>query len=136
MADNLYDLKLADDGDLYLSGPDENGTFDLELISGAESVLQSVSLALSILRNEYVFRPDYGVPLLSYDSDNGNFLLSRLSDDIKRNLITSVVTSVEGVSGIQNLSINNDATNRTMNITLDIKTDSGETVTLNHIEKG
>lgn len=134
MSDILYDIKLGDDGDLFLC-TDENNLCDIELITGGESTLQSVRLALSILKNEYVFRPDYGVPLLAYDSDDGNFLLSRLSDDIKRNILSSVIMSVDGVSSIENMSFELDRGERILGVKVDIKTDSGETITLTHIER-
>ena len=120
-----YDLKLGDDGDLVF----EDG--DLVLFSGPSCVAQGVYLALGIVRGEYVYDTDYGVPLIGVDAQ-GNPLSTYLTDETisesqRHAFVLSYLQQIEGVSSVQSLILDADKAKRVLYIYASLLTKDGPT---------
>lgn len=118
-----YDLKLGEDGDLVI----EDG--DLVLFSGPSGVAQAVRLALGIVRGEYVYDTDYGIPLISIDAQ-GNPLGTYITDESlsksqRHAFVLSYLQGIDGVSAVESLILDNDSRSRKLYIYASLLTQDG-----------
>ena len=96
----LKDFALAADGDLYLN---RNG--DVEIIG---SIRQALQIKLKWFLGEWVFNPDLGVPYFE------DILIKNPNQAIIEKDIREQILSVEGVTGIDSLSLSWDRQTRNL----------------------
>lgn len=118
-----YDLKLGDNGDLAIEGG------DLVLFSGPSRVAQAVRLALGIVRGEYVYDTDYGIPLISVDAQ-GNPLSTYITDESlsrsqRHAFVLSYLQGIDGVSAVESLILDSDSRSRKVYIYASLLTQDG-----------
>lgn len=134
---DIYDIRLNNSGDLFLM--EKDGLYDIQLITGAERVAQNVRIALSIFKGEYHYDSSVGVPVLAFSmtgTDLDTFLTSkRVNDEVKRNIVTEIVSSVDGVAYISNITIDPDRQQGILKIHINIITEENETAIIDYISQ-
>lgn len=108
----LKDFALAADGDLYLN---RNG--DVEIIG---SIRQALQIKLKWFLGEWVFNPDLGVPYFE------DILIKNPNQAIIEKDIREQILSVEGVTGIDSLSLSWDRQTRNLSCKFIVQTTEGE----------
>lgn len=108
----LKDFALAADGDLYLN---RNG--DVEIIG---SIRQALQIKLKWFLGEWVFNPDLGVPYFE------DILIKNPNQAIIEKDIREQILSVEGVTGIDSLSLSWDRQTRNLSCKFITQTTEGE----------
>lgn len=108
----LKDFALAADGDLYLN---RNG--DAEIIG---SIRQALQIKLKWFLGEWVFNPDLGVPYFE------DILIKNPNQAIIEKDIREQILSVEGVTGIDSLSLSWDRQTRNLSCKFIAQTTEGE----------
>lgn len=108
----LKDFALAADGDLYLN---RNG--DVEIIG---SIRQALQIKLKWFLGEWVFNPDLGVPYFE------DILIKNPNQAIIEKDIREQILSVEGVTGIDSLSLSLDRQSRNLICKFIAQTTEGE----------
>lgn len=135
---DIYDIRLDNKGDIMWVEKD-GGLKDIQLITGAERVAQNVRIALSIFKGEYHYDSSVGVPLLAFSmngTDLDTFLTSsRVNDEVKRNIITQIVTDVEGVAYISNITIDADKQSGVLKLFINIITEENESAVIDYISQ-
>lgn len=133
-----YDIKLDDKGDLELRRR-EDGLYDIVMIAGVDRIVQNVKVLLGTLKGEYNFDETVGLPLLEYDGKNNKLstyiLSSKISRETQVNILSQLITSVDGVASILNITITPDSKERTAVINIALMTDEGETVEFTYTQK-
>lgn len=118
-----YDIKLDDNGDLAI----ENG--DIVFFSGPSRVAQSIRLALGIVKGEYVFDTDYGIPLINIDAQGralSTYLTDEsLSDSQRHAFVLSYLNKIDGVDSVDSLYLDIDKKTRVLYIFATISTAEG-----------
>lgn len=118
-----YDFKLGGDGDLAI----EDG--DLVMFSGPSKVAQAVRLSLGIVRGEYVYDTDFGIPLISIDAQ-GNPLSTYITDESlsksqRHAFVLSYLQGIDGVSAVDSLILDHDKQRRKLYIYASLLTQDG-----------
>lgn len=108
----LKDFALAADGDLYLN---RNG--DVEIIG---SIRQALQIKLKWFLGEWVFNPNLGVPYFE------DILIKNPNQAIIEKDIREQILSVEGVTGIDSLSLSLDRQSRNLICKFIAQTTEGE----------
>lgn len=118
-----FDIKLDDNGDIAI----EDG--DIVLIDGIERVKQTVVLSLGIIRGEYPYDTDFGIPVISIDAQ-GRPLSTYLFDDRmtsaqRHAFISQYLLSLDDITSIEMLSVDVDQKQRKLYVYADLVTNVG-----------
>jgi hypothetical protein len=118
------DLALDSNGDLVI----EAG--DFKLLQGTDAIAQECRTALGLLTGEYPFNVELGTRwdqlLNSKTATDAQF-----AAEVKR-----VLGGVQGVLGVDNVTVQRNTVNRTATITATVTTDSGATVRVPNVQIG
>lgn len=115
-ADTVRDLALDDDGDITVSGG------DLQLVSGAEAIVQAVRIRLQFFRGEWFLDTEAGVPYFQ------DVLVKSPDANVLQALFRNAILETPGVSAVNGLTLTFDRTNRSLSVSYRAETDVGEIV--------
>lgn len=108
------DIALDDDGDLSVSGG------DLQLVSGADAIVQAVRIRLQFFRGEWFLDVDAGVPYFQ------DVLVKNPDPNVLQAVFRAAILETPGISELTALSIDFDRTNRRLSVSYRADTDVGE----------
>ena len=111
--DTQRDIKLDANGDWSVSAG------DLELVSGAAAIVQSVKIRLAFFKGEWFLDWDAGIPY--FQSVFAKISNPQLLSDIFRKAILETV----GISTIHDLTLTVDRSARTLTVSFRAETDVG-----------
>lgn len=118
------DLALDSNGDLVI----EAG--DFKLLQGTDAIAQECRTALGLLTGEYPFNVELGTRwdqlLNSKTATDAQF-----AAEVKR-----VLGGVQGVLGVDNVSVQRNTVTRAATITATVTTDAGATVVVENVDIG
>lgn len=118
------DLALDSSGDLVI----EAG--DFKLLQGTDAIAQECRTALGLLTGEYPFNTELGTRwdqlLNSKTATDAQF-----AAEVKR-----VLGGVQGVLGVDNVSVQRNTVTRAATITATVTTDAGATVVVENVDIG
>ena len=108
----LKDLALDARGDLFIN---EHGDFEI-----IDSVRQAVSIKLRWIKGEWIFNKALGTPYFE------SILVKAPSDALIERSLKDQILSVNGVIGVNSLTLVHDGLNRTLTVKFVAKTTEGE----------
>ena len=118
------DLALDSSGDLVI----EAG--DLKLLQGTDAIAQECRTALGLLTGEYPFNVELGT---RWDQ----LLNSKTATDAQFGAeVKRVLGGVQGVLGVDNVSVQRNTVTRAATITATVTTDAGATVVVENVDIG
>jgi len=118
------DLALDSSGDLVI----EAG--DLKLLQGTDAIAQECRTALGLLTGEYPFDVELGT---RWDQ----LLNSKTATDAQFGAeVKRVLGGVQGVLGVDNVSVQRNTVTRAATITATVTTDAGATVVVENVDIG
>lgn len=82
----------------------------LDIVSGRESLAQTITQRLRTSRGEWRYNLSYGIPYLQIIAD-------RASDEIVREIFREVILDTPGVASITRLELSRDRTTRVLTVT-------------------
>lgn len=109
------DLKLDDDGDLFI---DEDGA---HLTTGIEAVVQAVRFRLQLFRGEWFLNLDVGVPWFQ------EFLGEKYDPELLRQRLIEAIKDTPGVVEVVSLVIAFDSPTRKISVTWSVRSEFGDT---------
>lgn len=109
------DILLDADGDIVL---DEEG---LHFVSGLQAVAQACRIRILMFRGEWFQNMDVGVPYFE------GILDDKFDQAAARAALTAAILDAPGVIGIKSLTVDLDASSRTLSITFVAQTLFGDT---------
>jgi hypothetical protein len=112
-ADTKRDIKLTTAGDWSVVAG------DLELVSGADAIVQSVRIRLQFFKGEWFLDWNAGIPY--FQSVFAKISNPQLLQDIFRKAILETV----GINAIQNLTLTIDGASRGLAVSFQAETDVG-----------
>ncbi|WP_051291496.1 DUF2634 domain-containing protein [Fictibacillus gelatini] len=117
---NIFSPKIVD-GDIVI----ENG--DIAMIEGDEELAQSVRMLLQTRKGEFFLEEDHG---LVFDHILGkDFNLDEARDDI-----IEAISQEDRIASVEEIAFNDDLQSRTRTISLTLKKDDGETLSVEGVE--
>jgi hypothetical protein len=118
------DLALDSSGDLVIEGG------DFKLLQGTDAIAQECRTALGLLTGEYPFDVELGT---RWDQ----LLNSKTATDAQFGAeVKRVLGSVQGVLGVDNVSVQRNTVTRAATITATVTTDAGATVVVENVDIG
>lgn len=108
----LKDIALTAAGDLLIN---ENG--DLEIIN---SVRQAISIKLRWIKGEWIFNTEFGTPYFE------SILVKAPNDAVIEKTIKDQILSVDGVTGVNSISVLKDSKKRKLKVSFIARTTSGD----------
>ena len=116
---NYLNLKANENNDIYL-----NDKGDFVLVSGSESVAQTIKSTLNTFLGEFFLDTSFGVPYI--DLISGKIILNAFDTAIK-----NVILNVKGANKISSFNTEYKESSKTYEITANVVVDKGETVSIN-----
>jgi hypothetical protein len=118
------DLALDSSGDLVIEGG------DFKLLQGTDAIAQECRTALGLLTGEYPFNVELGT---RWDQ----LLNSKTATDAQFGAeVKRVLGGVQGVLGVDNVSVQRNTVTRAATITATVTTDAGATVVVENVDIG
>jgi hypothetical protein len=118
------DLALDSNGDLVIEGG------DFKLLQGTDAIAQECRTALGLLTGEYPFNVELGT---RWDQ----LLNSKTATDAQFGAeVKRVLAGVQGVLGVDNVSVQRNTVTRAATITATVTTDAGATVVVENVDIG
>jgi hypothetical protein len=118
------DLALDSNGDLVIEGG------DFKLLQGTDAIAQECRTALGLLTGEYPFNVELGT---RWDQ----LLNSKTATDAQFGAeVKRVLGGVQGVLGVDNVSVQRNTVTRAATITATVTTDAGTTVVVENVDIG
>ena len=108
----LKDISLTAAGDLLIN---EKG--DLEIIN---SVRQAISIKLRWIKGEWIFNTEFGTPYFE------SILVKAPNDAVIEKTIKDQILSVDGVTGVNSISVLKDSKKRKLKVSFIARTTSGD----------
>lgn len=112
--DTIRNMKLGTDGDISFSAG------QLQMVSGGDSIVQAVKIALQFFKGEWFLDPNKGVPyfqeILGHKPTNNSLVT----------IFKNVILEVPGVLDVVSLILTPGRASRTMGVSFRISTDVGE----------
>lgn len=113
---------LGDDGDLVV----QNGS--LLRVSGRDAIAQDIVCRLRFVRGEWYQNQNDGTPWFEDIFGDG------FSEPVARAILSRVVRETPGVVSLDTLTLDQDASTRTLTADIAATTQDGDTLVLQHIE--
>lgn len=113
----MSDFKIGGDGDLVI----ENG--DVVIVDGLEAIGQHVSIRLRSFKGEWFLDQSFGVPYLQEVLGKGT-PVTRL-----RAIFQGIILGTDGIASVDSMDLDYAGEARTLTVTFQATTDSGETLT-------
>jgi hypothetical protein len=112
--DTPRDLQLDTDGDFAISGG------DLQIVSGADAIVQAVKIRLQFFRGEWYLDEDAGLPYFQ------SVLVKNPDPNVLHSVFRRAILDTPGVLEITSLTLTFDRAERTLTVAFRISTDVGE----------
>jgi hypothetical protein len=113
-ADTVRDLALDADGDFEVSGG------DLQLVAGAEAVLQAIRIRLQFFKGEWFLDEDAGVPFFQ------SVLVKSPDANVLQAVFRTAILETPGVEALPSLTLTFDRAARRLSVAFRVSTDLGE----------
>jgi hypothetical protein len=115
-ASQARDLRLDDDGDLFI------GSGDLAHVSGIDAIAQSLKIRLRLIRGEWFLDTAAGIPLFD------QVLVKNPRVNLLRGIYRDAILAAPGVHALPELKLDLDSARRTLTIRYRATTDLGELI--------
>jgi hypothetical protein len=115
-ASQARDLRLDDDGDLFI------GSGDLAHVSGIDAIAQSLKIRLRLIRGEWFLDTAAGIPLFD------QVLVKNPRVNLLRGIYRDAILAAPGVRALPELKLDLDSARRTLTIRYRATTDLGELI--------
>lgn len=108
------DIKLDGDGDLSVSGG------DLEMVSDADGILQSINTRLQFFQGEWFLDEDAGIPYFQ------SVLIKNPDPNVLSAIFRETILETPGVSALNDLTLDFDRSARRLSVSFRVETDLGQ----------
>lgn len=114
MTDTVRDLALDTNGDFTLTSG------DLQLVSGADAIVQAVRIRMQFFKGEWFLDLDAGIPYFQ------EIFVKNPNPNVLQSLFRQALLETPGILAIESLSLAFDGATRRLTVNYRVSTDVGE----------